>query len=316
MANVKVVIDVDSGAVTFAGDKVLTLTQQVKLLKQELQKVPEGTKEFTLLAQKFNETKDSLDRVNVKSKELFGTFSSLPGPIGAVSGQLDNTVGVLKTFSSLKFSDIKTQFVELGKDLTTVASNIGKLTGITAAYTVVARGLSTAFQAVGVSAATATVAARAFSAALIGTGIGIAVVAIGFLVEKLVDLYKAYGDNTKELGTLNDRLTLYNSLVTKGAGQRKAIFDAEQARLKAQGATDEEIYQAKIKFLDKEILAVSNNIKNKGIFYRAELKLLDDNQASIKTATEKYNKEITELEVKKLDLRVQKQVEIYAEVVK
>ena len=183
-SNIKVVIDVDSGAVSFAGDKVLTLTQQVKLLKQELQKVPEGTAEWTLLQQKFNETKDNLDRVNVKSKELFGTFSALPGPIGQVSNQLDNTVGVLKTFSSLKFSDIKTQFVELGKDLSAVASNIGRLTGITAAYTVVARGLSTAFQAVGVSATTATVAARAFSAALIGTGIGIAVVASGYLVEK------------------------------------------------------------------------------------------------------------------------------------
>lgn len=313
MANVKVVIDVDSGDVTFAGDRVLTLTQQVKLLKQELQKVPEGTKEFTLLSQKFNETKDSLDRVNVKSKELFGTFSSLPGPIGAVSGQLDNTVGVLKTFSSLKFSDIKTQFVELGKDLTTVASNIGKLTGITAAYTVVARGLSTAFQAVGISATTATVAARAFSAALIGTGIGIAVVAIGFLVEKLIDLYKAYGDNTKELGALNDQLAEYNSLVAKSAQNNKVIFDLNNARLKAEGASDTELYNNKIKFLDREILAIENNIKDKGIFYRAELKLLADNQGSIKTATEKYNKEINELEAKKKDLRAQKTIEGYAE---
>lgn len=314
MANVKVVIDVDSGAVTFAGDKVLTLTQQVKLLKQELQKVPEGTAEWTLLQQKFNETKDNLDRVNVKSKELFGTFSALPGPIGQVSSQLDNTVGVLKTFSSLKFSDIKTQFVELGKDLSAVASNIGRLTGITAAYTVVARGLSTAFQAVGVSATTATVAARAFSAALIGTGIGIAVVAIGYLVEKLVSLAQGWNDNTKELSALNDQLTEYNSLLVKSSGQRKSIFDTEQARLKAEGASDIELYNNKRKYLDREILAIENTIKNKGVFYRAELELLKGNQGSIKTATEKYNKEIAELETKKQDLQTQKQVDTYAEI--
>jgi len=250
MANVKVVIDVDSGAVTFAGDKVLTLTQQVKLLKQELQKVPEGTAEWTLLQQKFNETKDNLDRVNVKSKELFGTFSSLPGPIGAVAGQLDNTVGVLKTFSSLKFSDIKTQFVELGKDLSAVASNIGRLTGITAAYTIVARGLSSAFQAVGVSAATATVAARAFSAALTATGIGIIVVAVGYLIDKVMslgDAYKAASDKAiqagKDMEGMVSTLGSYYDLQTK----------KEVARAQAAGKSEDEIVKIKKDGLDKQI---------------------------------------------------------------
>lgn len=313
---VQIVIDVESDSVKFATDQTLTLTQQVRLLKQELQKVPEGTAEWTLLQQKYNETKDSLDRVNVKSKELFGTMSSLPGPIGQVSGQLDNTIGTLKTFSSLKLSDIKTQFVELGKDLGSVASNIGRLTGITAAYTVTARALSGAFQAVGISATTATVAARAFSAALIGTGIGIVVVAIGYLVEKLISLAQGWNNNTQELSALNNQIVIFNAGIEKGAGLRKSIFENDQARLKAEGASDYELFANKRKYLNDEILAIENNIKFKGIAYRAELELLKGNQGSIKTATEKYNKEIADLEAKKLDIGTQNEVNTYAYVQK
>ena len=170
---VQVIIDVQSESVTIASDQTLTLTKQVRLLKQELQKVPEGTAEWTLLQAKYNETKDALDRVNVKSKELFGTMSSLPGPIGQVSGQLDNTIGTLKTFSQIKFSDVKTQFAELGKDIGGIIKGLGEVTGITKVYTVINGALAKSFTAVGVAEGTAAAGARAFSAALTATGIGL-----------------------------------------------------------------------------------------------------------------------------------------------
>ena len=121
---IQLVFDINSNDVTIATDKTLTLTQQVRIFKQELQKLPEGTREFEILRNKVNDTQDSLARVNTKSGEFFNTLSLIPGPIGDVSNQLDNSIGLLKTFSSFSFKDIKNQFVGLVKDLASIFDNI------------------------------------------------------------------------------------------------------------------------------------------------------------------------------------------------
>ncbi len=72
---IQVVVDVNTESVTIATDRALTLQQQLKVLKRELQTVPEGTQEWNLINSKFNDTKDSLERVNLKSRELFGTLT-------------------------------------------------------------------------------------------------------------------------------------------------------------------------------------------------------------------------------------------------
>jgi len=301
MANVKVVIDVDSGAVTFAGENVLTLTQQVKILKQELQKVPEGTKEWTLLQTKFNETKDNLDRVNVKSKELFGTFSSLPGPIGAVSGQLDNTVGVLKTFSSLKFSDIKGQFTELGKDLKGVGANIAQLTGLTTVYTTVTNASAKVLQFFGVSAQRAGVAAKglglAISGALAVTGL-LAIVAAVQLLSLAWDYFAGKADRAAEAE--KKRAESFQ----KG---NKAALDAESAQVKrqgdlyiaqakAKGASDEEIF--KIDQQNKRLLIAAqqryyDSIESKDSDEaRAALSALKDSQVGLQTSVANHQADI------------------------
>jgi methyl-accepting chemotaxis protein len=121
---IQVVIDVASDSVSFATDQTLTLTQQVRLLYKELQKIPQGTKEFDLVNKKFNDTKDSLDKVSAKSRELFGTLSTLPGPIGEFSGKLQGGIDLLKVLSSFSFKDIKTAFKNLAEDVVEVFSNL------------------------------------------------------------------------------------------------------------------------------------------------------------------------------------------------
>lgn len=195
---VQVIVDVNSSSVKVASDDTLTLTQQVRELRKALQTVPEGTKEWTLIQQKYNETKDSLDRVNVKSKELFGTMSALPGPIGQVSGQLDNTVGVLKTFSSIKFTDVKTQFVELGKDLRGIGVALLDLTGITKLYQLSTKAATSALVAMGVAEETAAVAAKGLSGALIATGIGAVVVTLGLLIANFDKVKDSMTNATEE----------------------------------------------------------------------------------------------------------------------
>ncbi len=122
--NLKLVFNVDSNDVTIATDRTLTLTQQLRIFKQELQKLPEGSREFEVLRNKINDTQDSLQRVNTKGGEFFNTLSLLPGPIGDVSNKLDNSIGLLKTFSSFSLKDIGNQFKGLVNDLAGIFDNI------------------------------------------------------------------------------------------------------------------------------------------------------------------------------------------------
>jgi hypothetical protein len=69
--NIKVKIDVDSNSVQIAGEETLSLVQKVKTLEAALKKVPEGTKEWSTLSAAYKTASADLDKLNVKSKELF-----------------------------------------------------------------------------------------------------------------------------------------------------------------------------------------------------------------------------------------------------
>jgi len=234
---IKVKVDVDSNSVQIANQDTLTLTQQVRELKKALQTVPEGTKEWTLIQQKYNETKDALDRVNVKSKELFGTMSALPGPIGQVSGQLDSTVGVLKTFSAIKFSDLKAQFVALGADLKEIGANFLKLTGITAVY-------NRTIALTGATAATASTGVKALAVATsaLYTALGIGVILL--LIEGGKAIYNMIDPTEREAAALKKLKDSFNEL-DQAIDQSKKINDAYTkvmlANAKMRGASQKEL---------------------------------------------------------------------------
>ena len=234
---IKVKVDVDSNSVQIANQDTLTLTQQVRELKKALQTVPEGTKEWTLIQQKYNETKDALDRVNVKSKELFGTMSALPGPIGQVSGQLDSTVGVLKTFSAIKFSDLKSQFVALAADFKEIGANLLKLTGITAVY-------NRTIALTGATAATASVGVKALAVATstLYTALGIGVIML--LVEGGKAIYNMIDPTEREAAALKKLKDAFNEL-DQAIDQSKKINDAYTkvmlANAKMRGASQKEL---------------------------------------------------------------------------
>jgi hypothetical protein len=125
---VEIIFDINGKPIDVAVQSTLNFKQQVKALNNELaqlsMKGKENSAEFKLLSSKLNETKDNADRVNAKSRELFGTLSLLPGPIGQFASGLQSSVDLLKTFSGYKLSDIKSQFAELGKDISHVFDNI------------------------------------------------------------------------------------------------------------------------------------------------------------------------------------------------
>jgi len=99
----------------------LTLKKQIRAVYDQLQLLTAGGKsqsqEFTLLQRKYNDLNDNLAKNKVRSQELFGSLSMLPGPIGTFASSLQGGLDLLKTFSGYRLSDIKNQFKALGDDL-------------------------------------------------------------------------------------------------------------------------------------------------------------------------------------------------------
>jgi len=244
---VQFILDVDGKPIDVAIDKTLNLKQQFRELTKEINKTKEGTKEFELLSTKLGDVKDNMESTTAKSRDLFGSLSLLPGPVGMFAGQVDNAIGSLKLFSSFNLKDLKFQLGETLNDFKDIASNIGKATGITKIYTVLNNALAKSFVAVGVGETAAAAGARAFAAALTATGIGALVVLLGVAASALYDM--ATGEDEAKAATdrLNRSLETQNQLLDanqKAAKRRSAEYIAT---LKALGKSEKEIRDAQIK---------------------------------------------------------------------
>ena len=121
---IQIQYDINGKPIDIVIDKTLNLKKQVVELTKALRNTKEGTAEFTLLKNRLNDTQDNLDRVNAKSKEFFGTLSLLPGPIGAIGGQLQGAVDLLKIFSGFSLKDIANQIKGLGNDILGITKNV------------------------------------------------------------------------------------------------------------------------------------------------------------------------------------------------
>ena len=254
---ISVQVDVATEQVTFATDQILTLTQKVKILKRELQTVPEGTAEWQTLNQAFNDNKDALDRVNVKSRELFGTISLLPGPLGDVANSVDNAINSFKIFSSIKTTDLKANLAAVAGDFKEILSTLGRVTGITKVYTVLNNALAASFVKVGVGEQAAAAGARTFAAALTATGIGAIVVALGFAVSALMEWTEGTEKATKAQDKFNKELDRANELLDLDIAALKRSGAERIAYLKSKGATEAEIEQATLENLNKEKLRLT-----------------------------------------------------------
>ena len=295
---VQIKIDVDSESVEFATDKTLTLTEKTRLLKKELQTVPEGTKEWHILNNTFNDTKDALDRVNTKSKDIFGTFSLLPGPIGQISNTLEQTIDAFKIFGSLKTTDIKAQLGNLVQDFKGMAATIGNLTGITKIYTVTNTALSKALVQVGVGEAAAAAGARALSAALIATGIGALVVLLGTAAAAFYEMATGTDEAAAAEKRLNDELERTSTLLNLDLADAKRRQDKRIADMRAEGKSEADIRTQQVKDV-KENLKITETALQES--YATQNKIMKEGTGDLKKAQE----ESLRLEQKIKDLKAE-----------
>jgi len=186
-SNVQIKFDFDNKDLELASGKVMSLTQQVRILKKELGKGAFSQAEFEIVSKKIGELEDAMVQTTARSRDLFTSLQLIPGPIGAIASQINGTIALMKTFSGFKLDDLKFQFKETIDDLKDVGSWLGKTTGITAVFEKTAGLLEGAFKKFGMSADAAAKAARGWGAALTAVGIGAAI----FAIYKLIDAYNS-----------------------------------------------------------------------------------------------------------------------------
>ena len=238
---IEIVLDVDGKPIDVAIDATLNLKQQFRELTKELNKTKEGTKEFELLSTKLGDVRDKMETTTAKSKDLFGSLSLLPGPVGAFAGTVDSAIGSLKLFTSFSFKDLKFQLGETLNDFKDIAGNIGKATGISKVYTVINNALAKSFVAVGIGEQAAATGARAFAAALTATGIGALVVLLGLAASALYDMATGEDEAAAATEKLNRELESQNRLLDLNQKSAKRRNAETIAVMKAQGKSEKEI---------------------------------------------------------------------------
>ena len=116
---IKVKVDVESNVEpTIAG---------LKKLKQELKEISFTDPKFKEKEQEINDYTDALKAAKTGAGNFAEVLGQLPGPIGDIGNKIGGAVNTLKQFGALKLTDIKTSFVELGKDLGDAAKGLENL---------------------------------------------------------------------------------------------------------------------------------------------------------------------------------------------
>jgi hypothetical protein len=122
MANkrIELVFDLDAKDVKLATDRTLTLTQQIRVLKQELAKGNLGQKEFEIVAAKVGDLEDNIAKAGRRSADFATTLQLIPGPVGEIASKVNGAIALLKQFSGFSFKDLKFQFRETANDITEI----------------------------------------------------------------------------------------------------------------------------------------------------------------------------------------------------
>jgi len=235
MAELKVDIKVDDKSVGQSVEKVQSLKQQIRELQKQIQTAKVGSVEFEELSERLKDTRDQLDLVNARSGDLFDSFNRLPGPIGMIGSTIQGTLDDLKILSSFSFKDLGKQFGAIGDDISLIGGNLAKTTGITKLFNATTLLTSNALKAVGISANVSSKGIKLFSAALIATGIGAIVVALGLLIANFDKLKSAVLNLIPGLKTVGD---FVGNLVNKFTDLIGITNEAERAEKKRQETYD------------------------------------------------------------------------------
>lgn len=290
------------------------LNNEIKLLQKNINSLKVGTQEWVLANEKlgklktqYNQAKDAAtDLQNVIKKTTVTTADQ----IRAVAKTGAGLVGTFSTISgSLKLIGIESEaFDEMTAKATTLMSIMGGLNQVAETFSSTnmkgLKSLGTGFKTL---VTTVKGASTAMKAALISTGIGALVVAVGLLIanwDKLKNLLDGTGRKQIKIAeeeNKNAKAALTTQEAIYDAYQKEFNLKKEQAKLNKGTA---EILQAELQLAEAKTLATEAAKKAA----EAELKLLESQSAKTKISRDEYNYQILAAKAKVKGLEAETQL--------
>jgi hypothetical protein len=266
--------NVDDKSVKIAGEETMKLSQQVRLLKAELASGKYSQEEFEILASKLGDVEDQMAKTKTRSGDLLTSLQLIPGPIGEIASKFNGAVALLKQFSGFSLKDLKFQFKETLNDVKDIGKGLADATGLSTLFGKSVEATTEGFGAVSNGVKTATTSVKGFSKALVATGIGAIVVAVGLLVaywDDIVGLVNGVSVEQEELNALTqENLDIEN--------KKLKDLDAQSNQLKLQGKSEKEILQLKIQQSNQAILAAEASVQQAEITKKAQVEASQRNK--------------------------------------
>jgi hypothetical protein len=306
----------------------VNLRKELKQLTVQLQNLDPASKEFETVAKRAGQIKEQMrgvaDAINDADPEKFGgkfqrTAEGIAGAFSAVTGaqalfgqqseeiekqmlKVQGAIALTQGISAMKelrndatelAGSIKNTVVNAFKSLTTAeminATETGSLTLLQKGYAI----------AVG----TSTGAMKAFRIALAATGIGLVVVALGFLVEKMMSYMSSTDSATKAQDRLTASTKRFNDERERMNKKLNDSIEYEKNYAKAVGASEEKIYEIeKEGFKKREMQRESDywaNLQRIETLKNKKKGALDSENMDL---VKSINEEITTLKTKNNDL--------------
>jgi len=253
-----------------------SLKAELRQLKEQLAQLPEGSEEYNKIAQRAGEVSDKIGDINQRIKAL-GSDTRVIDTVVEGAQALSGAFSIATSASALLGEENE----DLQKTMAKVEAAIGLTVGIQSVAnalqkdTALSIGLNNAATTIQIglqkvyalAVGTTTGALKALRVALLTTGVGALVVALGFLVSKMTESTEATEDQEKALENLteaqkrytdslnNDIKAIENSIkVRKLRAQIAGKSEKDLRDIEKQGEQERaDAYNAEIKRIDAEL---------------------------------------------------------------
>ena len=199
-------------------------------LKESLNETNESYKDLNKTTEKYNKTADE----NSKSLNELGKNIANNS---ALTGVLDKATGGL--YSTIK--NTITQAFNYGKSLT---------------------GVSVNQKAVTVSTNASSTAMKGFRTALLSTGVGALVVALGYLVGKMIEFSESVKENNKEMDINKVKIDALKRSYEELGDVMEFSYFIDMERAKRSGADETELARLRTKYSEERIKNIGKEIES------------------------------------------------------
>jgi myosin heavy subunit len=241
-----------------------SLKAELRKLKEQLAQLPEGSEEYNKIAQRAGEVSDKIGDINTRIKNLGSDTKNIDAVVQGTQA-LSGAFSVATSASALLGEENK----DLQETMLKVESAIGLTVGIQSianalqkesALAIGLSSIATKIQ-IGLQVAYATVvgtttgALKLLRIALVSTGVGALVVALGFLIEKLMSGTKSTETYEEAQNNLNNAIAEQNRLLDLNSKAIDNKTKLDLLRGKLSGKTESELLDIEKKaYADREKL--------------------------------------------------------------